>query len=185
MRGEAVNGSPENRPDADAFQCAPVPVLLQEHRLAVDVPPKPEAVAQVRRHLAKELRSWGLGEASDALLVCSEFATNAIRYAPGPDIELTAAYGQGRLLITVADSSHVPPALKLTEDAIGGRGLALVYALTQHRGWTPLPHNGKCVWGELAVRHAALTTRIHHDEQPRNVTYRSAEQPRPHPRQPG
>ncbi|GAA0489163.1 hypothetical protein GCM10010361_62970 [Streptomyces olivaceiscleroticus] len=61
-----------------------------------------------------------------------------------------------------ADGSTAPPGVSTDAGPAGpaglgerGRGLALVHALSRHRGWTPLP-GGKTVWAELAVRRAEL-----------------------------
>jgi len=92
-------------------------------------------VGRVRRFLAAHLDAWGLLELSDnAELVVSELFTNAVTHAHSP-------YGDGistrfeRLAsgvrIEVQDASERRPVRReVPGDAVSGRGLFLVDALT-------------------------------------------------------
>jgi hypothetical protein len=117
----------------------------------------PEAVPSARAHLRQLLSSWGRAELSqDAGVVVSELVTNAVTASAG--IGLAAApvmmwFGSDGhcLLLAVADVSSRPPArLEVRPDAEGGRGLALVEALSGRWGWHPATIAGlkKVVWAE-------------------------------------
>jgi hypothetical protein len=117
-----------------------------------------DAVPSARAHLRQLLSGWGRAELSpDAGVVVSELVTNAV--AASAERRLAAApvlvwLGSDSccLLLAVADASPRPPVrLNLGPDAEGGRGLALVEALTHRWGWHPATITGlkKVVWAEL------------------------------------
>ena len=116
-----------------------------------------DAVPLARAHLRQLLSSWGRAELSqDAGVVVSELVTNAI--AASARLGLAAAQvlvwlgSDGHcLLLAVADVSPQPPVrLDVWPDAEGGRGLALVEALSGRWGWHPATITGlkKVVWAE-------------------------------------
>ncbi|GAA3371216.1 hypothetical protein GCM10020367_20980 [Streptomyces sannanensis] len=113
-------------------------------------------VPRVRRELRAILYAWRVPRAiDDAMLVAGELIANAVVHAGGRDIELVASYGGGLLLIEVRDFSEKPPRpVADPGEATGGRGLALVHALTSDWGWTILAGGAKCTWALLAVRGA-------------------------------
>ncbi|MEA2902503.1 MAG: hypothetical protein QOH36_2390 [Actinomycetota bacterium] len=87
----------------------------------------------------------------DAVLVATELATNALLHAGGVTaVRVDAADGGVR--IEVHDGTRVPPLMALSsEDAMTGRGLRLVGALSTR--WQAEPTaEGKMVWAELTGR---------------------------------
>ncbi|WP_246258893.1 ATP-binding protein [Streptomyces typhae] len=74
----------------------------------------------------------------------------------GREIGVRVARREGWLRIEVADANNAQPAPRAAraEDE-GGRGLALVVALSQRWGCRPRPHGiGKVIWAELGLREA-------------------------------
>jgi hypothetical protein len=116
-----------------------------------------DAVPLVRAHLRQLLSDWGWAELSpDAGVVVSELVTNAVaesvglRPAAAPMLVWLGSDGCC-LLLAVADvSPRSPVRLDLGADAEGGRGLALVEALSSRWGWHPASITGlkKVVWAE-------------------------------------
>ncbi|MGV9296192.1 MULTISPECIES: ATP-binding protein [Amycolatopsis] len=102
------------------------------------------AAAFVRRHLPHA----GADAVADVRLVLDEIASNALRHAR-PPCELTLSLRGDRILIEVSDSLTD---LARHRDGYegGGRGLALIDAVADRWGQTPLPW-GKTVWAELAL----------------------------------
>ena len=118
-----------------------------------------DAVPLARAHLRQLLSGWGRAELSpDASVVVSELVTNAVaasreRLAAAP-VLVWLGSDSCCLLLAVADVSPRPPVrLDLGPDAEGGRGLALVEALSSRWGWHPASITGlrKVVWAELPV----------------------------------
>ena len=116
-----------------------------------------DAVPSARAHLRQLLSSWGRAElCQDAGVVVSELVTNSVAASAGrrpssaPVLVWLGSDGHC-LLLSVADASPLPPVrLSLRPDAEGGRGLALVEALTSRWGWYPAGVAGlrKFVWAE-------------------------------------
>ena len=116
-----------------------------------------DAVPLARAHLRQLLSGWGRAELSpDASVVVSELVTNAVaasrerRLAAAP-VLVWLGSDSCCLLLAVADVSPRPPVrLNLGPDAEGGRGLALVEALSSRWGWHPASITGlkKVVWAE-------------------------------------
>ncbi|MBB1245192.1 serine/threonine-protein phosphatase, partial [Streptomyces durbertensis] len=112
----------------------------------------PDAVMHARRFTLRTLRSWGVEEEADeVLLVVSELVTNAVVHTQGPvNLDLTLA--GDRLRVAVSDASPRSPAkpTSLDWEATGGRGLLLVEAMSASWGSVPIS-GGKQVWGEVAL----------------------------------
>lgn len=112
----------------------------------------PDAVMHARRFSARTLRSWGIADEADTvLLVVSELVTNALVHTQGAvRVELTLA--ADRLRVTVSDSSPRAPAKPVVVDweSTGGRGLFLVEAMSAAWGSVPVG-GGKQVWSEIVV----------------------------------
>jgi anti-sigma regulatory factor (Ser/Thr protein kinase) len=115
------------------------------------------AVPSARAHVRQLLREWnhaGLGE--DAGLVASELVTNAVRASAGlgpaiAPVRIWLGSDTHCVLLAVADASpRSPVRLNLAPDAEGGRGLALVEALSTRWGWHPttMATLVKVVWAE-------------------------------------
>ncbi|MFH8349562.1 ATP-binding protein [Streptomyces sp. NPDC018045] len=123
------------------------------------------AVAEARRFTAATLEGWGVHASvvSDAVLVVSELAGNALRHAtprdaggaqPRPDVVCAAwlalAHQDSGVLCAVSDSSRAVPALAAQDPlAEGGRGLWIIDRLSESWGWTHPDHSGKTVWAQL------------------------------------
>jgi anti-sigma regulatory factor (Ser/Thr protein kinase) len=104
------------------------------------------------RHLAAgQLTDWGLADLVDTVqLLISEVVTNAVRYAPGP-IQLSLRLCSSTLRCEVEDASPEAPRRRAAHDeSEGGRGLALVDALTDTWRSSSSP-TGKTTWFELSL----------------------------------
>lgn len=118
-----------------------------------------DAVPLARTYLRRLLSSWGRAELTpDAGVVVSELVTNAVAASAGlrPAAPVLVWLGSDGccLLLAVADASPRPPVrLNLGPDAEGGRGLALVEALSGRWGWYPATIAGlkKVIWAEWRV----------------------------------
>ncbi|MEU1816459.1 ATP-binding protein [Streptomyces roseifaciens] len=114
----------------------------------------PRCVGLARRELRRALEAWGLASVEDAaLLVLSELLTNAVvhgRVSPGREIETRFQLEAGALRIRVDDACGQWPSTG-TRRAEGGRGLALVGALSITWGVSSRVGVGKSVWAVLAV----------------------------------
>ncbi|GAB2758369.1 SpoIIE family protein phosphatase [Streptomyces bullii] len=113
----------------------------------------PQAVGHARRFTRRTLRSWGVTEGIDpVLLVVSELVTNALVHTDG-QVRLDLTLVNDRMRVAVADASPRSP-VKPTSigwEATGGRGILLVEAVSTAWGTVPAS-GGKHVWAELAVR---------------------------------
>lgn len=110
----------------------------------------PAAIARARRFVTATLERWGYDEvASDAAIVVSELATNAVLHARTAfHVSIGVTPGEG-IRLAVHDASPTAPAPRLYSIASAtGRGLGLVNALSSSWGTVPLP-NRKAVWAEL------------------------------------
>jgi anti-sigma regulatory factor (Ser/Thr protein kinase) len=110
------------------------------------------APAQARQVLAQFLQAIDQPSlVPDAGIVASELMTNAIEHGNGA-VELRISWQAGLLRIEVSDQagSENPRLRQADDDDFGGRGLALVHALSDRWGWLPNAA-GKTVWAELGV----------------------------------
>jgi anti-sigma regulatory factor (Ser/Thr protein kinase) len=110
------------------------------------------AVRNARYELRDALREWKLDDLADsAELVLSELMTNALRHARLPRgrlVETRYERMAGCVRIEVHDAHEGIPRLReAADDDEGGRGLALVDALTEQRwGVSSRDGVGKRVW---------------------------------------
>ncbi|MBO8202723.1 ATP-binding protein [Streptomyces smyrnaeus] len=130
------------------------------------------AVGEARRFVRRQLAAWWLPEDDDFLdrvvLTTSELVANAVVHArtrPADESEhvgvrLTFAAGIALGVLVTDNSGAAPlPAFCLRPNASGGRGLALVSAMTD--GWTTVPREcgrsmpGKGVWAFFSCPKAA------------------------------
>jgi serine phosphatase RsbU (regulator of sigma subunit) len=110
-----------------------------------------DAVPRARRFVTAALAGTEVADlAVDAELVVAELVTNAILHAGSP-IDVGVAVEGRTVRIEVRDPVRVGPVRGLAgPDAMTGRGLGLVAALS--RGWGTQPHpDGKVVWAELSL----------------------------------
>ncbi|HEY8821838.1 MAG TPA: ATP-binding protein [Dermatophilaceae bacterium] len=132
-----------------AVLATPIP-LVEWQRLA----PHPTAPRASRNFVARTLLDWGLGRLiPSASLVVSELVTNSTIDA-GTDIELSLAWDQEALRLTVRDNSPDLPRQRFSRFDQHGRGLSVVVALSRAFGVLPTA-DGKVVW---AVLNAARPT---------------------------
>jgi hypothetical protein len=125
----------------------------------------PVSVRAARRHAAGVVAAWGLGDRVEAVeLLVSELATNSVHARPGADGVPTAAPGtradrrerfavrlsctDANLVIEVWDGAAADPPVRKAHDpaADGGRGLLLVEALSDDRGYYRPRTGGKVTW---------------------------------------
>lgn len=120
----------------------------------------PRNAGQARRFVAVTLDGWSLPAlAGDMQLLVTELVTNAVRHALGP----APSYGgddypvwlglfrhSDHVVCAVSDPSPEPPRPRAAgTSATGGRGLALIGALSDAWSWCPTAPYGKTVWASL------------------------------------
>ncbi|MFE9093485.1 ATP-binding protein [Streptomyces sp. NPDC007264] len=126
----------------------------RSHRSDVfHLPAVPAAVGTARRNVRALLERWGTGrETSDnAVLVTSELVTNAVMHTGSERVVCRVRTDGRRLRIEVEDENRAAPvALSSGPDDQGGRGLALVCALSGDRGVRDAPGGtGHVIWAEI------------------------------------
>ena len=112
------------------------------------------AARSAREFTVAALRGWQLEPLiSDAVMIASELAANAIRHAtpsagtPARLAELAWWHEGHQLTCVVTDASGAPPVLAPPDPAAeSGRGLQIVDALAAAWGWTLRGAHGKAVW---------------------------------------
>jgi anti-sigma regulatory factor (Ser/Thr protein kinase) len=122
------------------------------------------AVPCARGYTRVILDEWNLASLADpAELIVSELVTNSVQATADKDgrprygetglpvVHLRLASDRARVLVEVWDSvPGVPAARRAGPDEEGGRGLALVEAMSERWGCTTVPGwSGKVVWAEL------------------------------------
>ncbi|MFD8969783.1 ATP-binding protein [Streptomyces sp. NPDC059568] len=115
------------------------------------LPCEAESAETARRLVRTAMAAWGLEHVvEDGALVVTELVANAVNHTRGHSIRVIVARPSDHLVrVGVVDKSVALPVLRRAEDTeVGGRGLALVDALTFRWG-TDIKPWGKCVWGEL------------------------------------
>jgi anti-sigma regulatory factor (Ser/Thr protein kinase) len=127
----------------------------------------PSAVPCARLHAKQVLREWGLDALAEAVeLLASELVTNGVqasegmtesrcqgRWRPGvPSVRLWLCSDKQNVLVQVWDGSDRRPERKDVDlEAVGGRGLLLVEALSAEWGtYVPERSSGKVVWALVA-----------------------------------
>jgi anti-sigma regulatory factor (Ser/Thr protein kinase) len=113
----------------------------------VDLEPVPSAAGVARSFVRQTFAAVDEDSQDVALLLTSELVTNAILHARTP-VQLAVLLDEDKALVCVADRLADGPALSplaQSEDAFGGRGLALVADLAEAWGTTAYT-GGKTVW---------------------------------------
>jgi serine/threonine-protein kinase RsbW len=146
------------------------PLLADHLSVAMWVAPgRAEYVAAARRWAQATAAAWGM--AGDLVgLVVSELVTNALRHTrsgrPGGTVVVAVAGGWDSVTVHVhdlgADLGRVPRPRQAARDAEGGRGLAIVIAVSAEWGiipaaWCPVQRaddpaadtGGCCTWCRL------------------------------------
>lgn len=118
-----------------------------EARLALR--PVPASAALARSFVERILGDWGCDGLVDASrLLVSELVTNAVLHAR-TDLELSVVLIARGVRVEVTDGSPSAPVVRHYEDeAMTGRGLALVEELASEWGVEERTH-GKAVWFEI------------------------------------
>ncbi|MCU1588421.1 MAG: hypothetical protein JWN31_1914, partial [Frankiales bacterium] len=113
------------------------------------LPVDPVAVPQARTFVAGELTGVAADVVEDAKLVVTELVTNALLHGNAP-LTLRVLPSAAEVRVEVQDGSRVLPVLPLQNlEAMTGRGLGLVAALSESWGVEPVP-GGKVVWAALS-----------------------------------
>jgi hypothetical protein len=117
------------------------------------------SVPTARARTMAVLREWGAVSAetvSDILIVVSELVSNGVQASlvlplPRP-VQVWVCWDGVRVLIQAGDESHAQPVcVPPGEEALSGRGLIVVAALSDRWGWFPANSHGlaKIVWAEI------------------------------------
>lgn len=128
-----------------------------------ELPGTPTSPRRARAAIRHILTSWGLASLSpDTELLASELVANAAEHAPGQPIGMlirrhTTQVGQSAITCEVTDRSpQLPQAGPASADSERGRGLRVVAALADDRGYTARP-GGKTAWFTLASKEPSRT----------------------------
>jgi Histidine kinase-like ATPase domain len=119
----------------------------------------PTSPGRARRLIREHAAAWSLpAEVAEQLeLVGSELVTNAALHARTP-LTLVLEPRRDGVRISVQDGSQAPVAQRHYQpDALTGRGLAVVAALSRAWGVQPTA-DGKVIWAELGLDGAATPT---------------------------
>jgi hypothetical protein len=117
------------------------------------------SVPTARARTMAVLREWGAapGESvSDVLIVVSELVSNGVQASlvlplPRP-VQVWVCWDGVRVLVQAGDESPAQPvSVPPGEEALSGRGLIVVAALSDRWGWFPANSHGlaKIVWAEI------------------------------------
>ncbi|MGA8369938.1 MAG: ATP-binding protein [Acidimicrobiales bacterium] len=124
----------------------------------IPLPDDTTSAAHARAAVRESLTAWGIPELEPvASLVATELVTNAVIHADAGPTQLLLMLQDDRLRIEVSDgdSSRLPRRMHREVTAEGGRGLALVDALSAAWGTLrPRRGLGKTVWCELDLPEA-------------------------------
>lgn len=150
-----MNGSKQHSTGGPAGSAGLGPVSFPVSRLTLGALNGSVPVARRQARLA--VLNWGFGRDFAAVveLVASELVTNAVLASqalntdrPSPIYAWLRA-DSGQVTVAVWDASPELPVREadMPADAEGGRGLALVEAMSERWGCTTTPHvGGKSVW---------------------------------------
>lgn len=118
---------------------------------SVDLPPEPASATRARVVAREQLGALCTADALDTVsLLVTELVTNGILHARTP-LRLLIEANPGRVRVCVEDSSRlVPEVHRYGNDAVTGRGLAMVEQLASSWGVDATPA-GKVVWCEIAI----------------------------------
>jgi serine/threonine-protein kinase RsbW len=107
--------------------------------VAFTLPCNPFSVHMARFYARAAQGHYDLGGSTgDIEAVTSELVGNAVRHAGGFAVSLVLIRAEGLLVVVVGDLSPDPPVKRpLDGDAVNGRGLHIVEALSARWGWLP------------------------------------------------
>ncbi|MER6572110.1 ATP-binding protein [Streptomyces sp. NPDC001093] len=118
------------------------------------LPREAASVPAARRLVRHTLADWRLPHLAEAAeLVVAELAANAVQHTRHSVFGVTIRRVPGHhVRVAVTDKSRALPVLgPVEEEAVSGRGLAMVAATTNRWGIDMLPW-GKCVWADLGLK---------------------------------
>lgn len=120
-------------------------------RRSTNLPGVPASATDARRVLYDALAAADRTQWADAAgLACSEVVSNVVLHAH-TDLELTVEVFDDAVRVGVRDYSPVLPVQRdYSEQAVTGRGMALVAALADEHGVTDVGPAGKVVWFTVA-----------------------------------
>jgi anti-sigma regulatory factor (Ser/Thr protein kinase) len=116
----------------------------------ISLPSSPASAAAARRFIEASVAAWSLPKAAgeQLVLVGSELVTNAFLHARTP-LTLSLEHHPDRVRISVKDASSTPATLRrYRPDALTGRGLGVVAAVSRRWGINAAP-DGKVAWAEV------------------------------------
>ena len=121
--------------------------LLLRERRRLSLPGDSTSASHARRVVQDALAAAGREEWADATaLACTEVVSNVVLHAH-TDLELTVEVFDDAVRVGVRDYSPVLPVRRdYGEQAVTGRGMALVAALTSEHGVSDVGPDGKVVW---------------------------------------
>lgn len=122
------------------------------------LPCRLESVTAGRHFLAETFSSWGMSRSDtawavhdEALLVVTELLSNAVLACVAP-VELTIEGHATRVHLSVPDDTPGRAIRRsASASALGGRGLAIVAALSAQWGQSDYEGGFKAVWAELRL----------------------------------
>lgn len=126
----------------------------------------PDSVPTGRHYVASTLASWGVSSPDpastvldDVLVVATELLGNAVHACRSP-ISLLVETHRDHIHVGVRDDSPLPALPRARDSAAeGGRGLAIVAALSDHWGQTPSDDGTKWVWADVPVAPGSVLAR--------------------------
>jgi anti-sigma regulatory factor (Ser/Thr protein kinase) len=126
-------------------------VLRSSDTAVLVLEPDVQNVPAARRFVVEAIGTDDKASRMDAALLTSELVTNAVAHARSRVKVKVKRHGH-RARVEVHDGDQARPCLRaLTSDGENGRGLAIVDAVADDWGVTPLNGDGKVVWFELAL----------------------------------
>ncbi|WP_062217787.1 ATP-binding protein [Streptomyces sp. NBRC 109706] len=140
---------------ATALQRSPRPARAARGEIGFSLPAELRTPRWARHRVRVTLAAWGVAaEAAETVeLVISELATNAVRHTATTTLRCRLLDTADRLLVEVTGEhtgAKDPQRRDAGTDDEGGRGLALVEALSIRWGVTTAGHGtAQCVWAEL------------------------------------
>jgi len=132
---------PSMEMDADAAQAA----------IAGDFPASAASVPVARHWACRWARQVGLADVLVERLSVNvtELVANAVVHARSPFRVSLSLMGSGVRIEVTDASEELPRPVHAAPDALSGRGLAIVRALSASAGVTHIPEQGKRVWSEV------------------------------------
>jgi anti-sigma regulatory factor (Ser/Thr protein kinase) len=131
-------------------------VKLAAHELALAA--DGDALSRARRFTADALADLPPDLVADAELIVTELVTNALLHAAPPVLLRVKRRRQGARIEVQDDGGRPPLRIRDAGDAMTGRGLALVAALSRSWGADQQVDGGKVVWAELSSKTTLPTT---------------------------